>query len=681
MSDESKSRPGTEMAASEADGEPGDKPWPWSGPLNYGERMALMLNLVAPIPKPGDRGPMPALVAEGFRLSELSAQERLRAAREGSLVLPERDRELLESSERFLLELDEEKRQEQADRGEFIAEQITHIRPLERPYDKEREDLGRRLLAAAEAFSWTTDGKTAMAALAGQESFRTALGASGFEIQGIKKLFRRARLEVVWPGALRGWREDNAATLAARIVLARAVEKEERLAGVPEAEGRLVATVGEKLRKARAAMGAPPTGAELEAVDEAAGVLAVAAKHIAYLEGLGGGWGELAEGLRGKERERLAGWRSQGDLPGVPSGSPPWGRWADSVYFARCLATVVWESELRPRLAREQAKPPALARVVHAPVMRMLSRTAQLERDGEQQVLRLEGDGHVRIRPAALEAETIASLVNRGIGLFRTVAAHKVVRWQVFTGHQQALDGNPDPRLVRIEGGYQALAEAVGMDGRKGAEEVRAIIEAEDACELPLPPDGRYVRLLIRDVTPAAPGRKSVLKLVLGTALLPDYVEELRGLGKGLEGRIARRLVPILELPPFAGKRRNEHGAQATLSMAVVSYMRDHARQLLKDGGVRIDLPTWAELAHQAGVPRSTLGAVIDRWTQDGTDAPSFLKRIDGDRYTLGDAHTPAREFLEDGARSELNGRAAGRKSVLKRGNKLRRLAGRRRDR
>ena len=361
--------------------------------------------------------------------------------------------------------------------------------------------------------------------------------------------------------------------------------------------------------------------------------------------------------------------RPDGDAAFTIAGAPP---------ALRGLAKVVWRDEVKPKLLEAQRKPAALVMVVSESVAHLLSRPRrELERDG-QLALRLPGE--VLVRVGAIDSSTLdALMVDRGIKLFGSLASHRVLRWLVFTAHKQALERNPDPRTIRIDGGWSTFAnDVLGMRGKKAAEQVRDIIEAMHATELPLPPHGNYTRLLIREAhTPRGRGGQQWIKLLVGWALLPDYVHELQAkMGNTAEARRAARLVPLLEVPPLVGGRQNEHGAQAAFSMLLVAYMRDHARELVEYGGVSLPDPALADMARRAGLPLALVGPVLDRWTQDGADGPALLRRVGPDRYTLGDAHADARKFLEAGGRAEINGAAAGRRSGEKRRAKVQRLAG-----
>lgn len=377
---------------------------------------------------------------------------------------------------------------------------------------------------------------------------------------------------------------------------------------------------------------------------------------------------------------------SFGEVEGTEELIAPKGLLDTAPRFIIMLTHVVWHDVVRPRRDRAHRKgPPAIPMVVHEPVTHLFSPVRREEERNGQRALRLPGEVLVRISSdaASIGSETInALLVNKGVKLFGSVASHRLLRWQIFTAHRQALEGNPDPRVLRVDGGYSALAhDILGMTGNKAAEQVRNIIEAMHATELPLPPHGNYTRLLIREAhTPRGRG-KQWIKLVLGTALLPDYVKELQDtMGKSLEARRATRLVPVLGIPPLIGKesggRDNEMGAQATFSMLLVAHLRDHARELVQRGGVAIPDDRLFEIARGAKLSEDMARRLIEHWTNDHFDGPALLKRIDGKLYTLGDAHEKERSFIEDGGRRELQGQGAGEKANRKRLSKLRRQGG-----
>lgn len=333
---------------------------------------------------------------------------------------------------------------------------------------------------------------------------------------------------------------------------------------------------------------------------------------------------------------------------------------------------------LHGRVIARLRKPPALAMAVYAPVLGLLSPSSRVEKKDGRSVVQFAGvEGHARIARVPEHPTVGADAINvltadKGIDLFRSLTAHRLLRWQVVTAHAQALAEMKDPRTILVEGGYTALAhEHLGLKSNQAIEEVRAIIEAEHSLEIQLPPVGDYSRLLIRRFLPPTKGRRSQLELVLGTALLPNYVNELK---KSRVTGMPIRLVPVLDLPPLVGRER-EHGAQASFSMAIIVEMRSQAREMAQMGGAVLDEATLARLARRVGLPIDLITRVIDRWTRDGDDGPAFLKRIDLDRYTVGDAHAWARRFLEQGGHDMIVGSKAGQKSVAARHDKIHRLS------
>ena len=336
----------------------------------------------------------------------------------------------------------------------------------------------------------------------------------------------------------------------------------------------------------------------------------------------------------------------------------------------RALARCLWDDVVLPRLK----KTPALVMAVAEPIAHLFAPVRREEERNGQRGLRLPGEVLVKIADTAatIGTETLnAIMIDRGVKLFGSLASHRVLRWIIFTAYRQALDYNPDPRVIRVNGGWPVLAhDVIGMKGNKAAYQVRDIIEAMHVTELPLPPRGVYSRLLMREAcTPRGRGEQWI-RLTIGTGLLPDYVHEMQTMaGHMLEARRWSRLVPVLDIPPVIGRER-DHGAQATFSMLLIALFRDHGPELVQHGGIQLDDARITELARNAGLPRDLVRPLLDRWTHDGDDGPAFLRLTDG-RYTLGDAHSIARHFIEDGGRRELEGRRAGQIGAAKRRAKL----------
>lgn len=383
-----------------------------------------------------------------------------------------------------------------------------------------------------------------------------------------------------------------------------------------------------------------------------------------FLKETGADGRKKAKDIRDKSRERLARFKVQ-EAEALEL-FPLWLPKETSPAFPALviLGQALWRDIVRPRLEQAARKPPALVRLSHGTVTHLLS-GPKVREEGGQTALDLGLS-----RPCVIRAELAASpLVARGIELFQSIHAHRVIRGLAFAAHERALAGELDPRVLTYEGGFAALAEACGIEGDHGVRKVRELLEAFAALDLPLPGGDSARGLLTFVYGEARRNRKAYLKIVAGLLLLPDYVHELQRLA-GTASVAARReqdLIPLLPVPPVLG-RANDAGSQATLQLRVMAHLRDHAPDLAEGRGAPLPLDTWTRLAEESHVPRSLASRLLPHWQEDHKDGPAVLKRVDRDRYTLGDAHAPARTFLEDGGRRSLNSSEAGRRSVAKRG-------------
>ena len=354
-------------------------------------------------------------------------------------------------------------------------------------------------------------------------------------------------------------------------------------------------------------------------------------------------------------------------------GAACWDLWLHEDSHPRIydyLAWTLWGDKLRPSLAHEARNPPSLVIEVHEDVTRVHSQVVRLEESNGQRALVFDGSDRFILVPSVAE-EMAQALVERGVGKLGTVTAHRALRWQLTTAHERAIRGEPDARVLTIDGGWSVYAyEKLKLKSKAEAENLKAITYAQDAVHVTLP-DGSRERMLNLREWPAQGRRPGRIQQTLGTMLLPHYVFELGLTGRRL--REAQRLIPVCALPPFVGRNR-DHGPQATLSMLVVRELRTKARELAKDGAVRITRERWVEMARESALPPTLLGRVIDRWVQDGPDAPAFLARVSSDAYTLAAVHSRELAFILASGHTENRAVEAGKQSVRARQGKMRRL-------
>ena len=353
-------------------------------------------------------------------------------------------------------------------------------------------------------------------------------------------------------------------------------------------------------------------------------------------------------------------WRSEMDDVWISDVNVPrWAKW---------LMVALWLDVVAPQLERERAKHPALVFVAHEEALNMLSRARLAEDNRGQRGMGFPGDDIAHVDFSLIDT-ALRERVENGFRLFGSTTSHKVFRLLVLSGHRQALLHIGDPRVLNITGAYGRLAEDLNLKSKAEVERIRDIIEAMHIYEVQI--GERKERILTRTYARGAGPKPAELSIILGFPLLPNYVQDLQDAFKNrIAERMAKRLVPVLSDPPLIGRER-DHGAQYSFQMAVVQRMRLESESIVKLGGVTLDKATLEQLAKVAGLPPTLLDPVIDRWTQDGTDGPKMLERVDGDVYRLGDAHKPAWDFMVSGATKEAHGRRWAQKGLAKKNAKI----------
>jgi hypothetical protein len=345
--------------------------------------------------------------------------------------------------------------------------------------------------------------------------------------------------------------------------------------------------------------------------------------------------------------------------------------WQHPLFMYRCIADIVWLDRIKSRIELLQKKPPALTYAVNEQVHRPMCNGAKfdqgagkiIDRRGQELAI-IDMNESKKILPS-MNIETIQKILRpENIKVLSTVNAHRLLRWEIQTVTKQFVEGVIDARALKVYGGYQELANLLGVgNNKKAAEQLRDIIVWQAAPRF-YQPNGRYGNMLSFDYTPSGHGRQAVLQLVLGNMMLPHYVYELLNMPQACVSD--RRLIPIVNMPPLIG-RPNDQGAQPSYQMEILVEMRKGAKEFASNGCVLIPKNRLEELAEKAGLSKRLFLKVIDRWLQDGTDAPAFLKMVEDDRYALGNHFKQAQDFIIEAGKKEITMSKAGKKSVTKR--------------
>jgi hypothetical protein len=326
---------------------------------------------------------------------------------------------------------------------------------------------------------------------------------------------------------------------------------------------------------------------------------------------------------------------------------------------------VLWRDRVAAALVtaakRAATHRPALVRAVVADLM-VPAMTRQLELL-DTDVLR-DKRGREVGRVALVDGASIEG-VRRGLDRLGSVYGHRLIRTLVLRAHAQAEAGDGDARRVAFDGGWSALADALGHNRDFAA--LRDLLEAGASVrwDTPAAKGAGWWTFTERRGSRAGPGE---IAFIVGEVLAPHHAMALAEHGaNSLPARIARRLVPELRAePPVSALRSNDHGAAWNLHRLLLVELVDGAEALHLHGAVPITDRRWAELAKQAGVPAGNLPRLLDSWRAGDDAAPPLVAEPDAGTFTLADEHKPERDFIADGGRRRYEGRLNGRAGMAK---------------
>ncbi len=468
-------------------------------------------------------------------------------------------------------------------------------------------------------------------------------------------------LKSLWCSVWREYQLRHKETLAARYVL----ERHKRscvLACNTLSESILSLELEPEFKRAEKLFNVPARLREIEELEVTkSGLFLLDEKLINYLKPL-----SKIDGIK-KLIDQLNGYNSCDDAVRRSRIEP----WQHPLFMYRCVAEAVWQSRIKQRIESLQKKPPALTYIVSEQVHKPMTKGAKfdqgagkiIDRRGQELAL-IDINESSKILPS-MNIDVIQKILRpENIKVLSTINAHRLLRWEIQTVTRQFVEGMIDARALKVYGGYQELANRLGIgNSKKAAEQLRDIIVWQAAPRF-YQPNGRYGNMLSFDYTPSGHGRQAVLQLVLGNMLLPHYVYELLSMPESCVSD--RRLIPIVDMPPLIG-RPADQGAQPSYQMEILVEMRKGAREFATNGCVLIPRRRLEELAERASLSRRLFLKVIDRWLQDGTDAPAFLKMVETDRYALGTQFKQAQDFIIEAGKKEITMSKAGKKSTSKR--------------
>jgi hypothetical protein len=325
-------------------------------------------------------------------------------------------------------------------------------------------------------------------------------------------------------------------------------------------------------------------------------------------------------------------------------------------YYCRyfyILAKVLWKDRIQLQFERKQKLYPALPIGLMETIKPALQKSSNIVQNRDRiDIYGKAGKVVASAQIPCIDAKAIP-LVTRGIRSLGSLAGHRLLRWQVKSGCQNIIEGNPNPNTLLIEGGFETISHLIGCGKNKSTvTEVKSILYAQAHSSFYTSNGDRISSLIIlNEIGYHRNKEPNRLSIVLGDVLLPHYLFSLP--------QNQRRLIPIIsDLPPLVGSP-NTHAAQAMLQLLVLEEFSKQSDRFAERGSVLISLEKWGEMSSEAALPKSNLSKVIDGWTTDDVNGRAFLKK-DGEEFALSDIYIDVEKFLEDQGKQRMIGRKKG---------------------
>ena len=225
------------------------------------------------------------------------------------------------------------------------------------------------------------------------------------------------------------------------------------------------------------------------------------------------------------------------------------------------------------------------------------------------------------------------------------VDADRLLRWLVVSGFDQVRAGNTDPRCLVVPGGWTELAQRVGAHGKRAVDTVRDLVHAFAMLRFQWDSVRCGNILTCDEPNGSGPGVRKVLRIVLGTALLPGFS---KGVEPGAQSQWTardKRIVPVLPQPALRVLLPRYHPAGLQLSWLIMRALTDDAKAVATSGGIPWRKSDWQNAAARAGLDPDRLWALVDSW-HDDSDGAAFLSIPCPGVLGLGPAHIQALQFI-----------------------------------
>jgi len=332
------------------------------------------------------------------------------------------------------------------------------------------------------------------------------------------------------------------------------------------------------------------------------------------------------------------------------SGGPP-----DKSHFDEALLEILWDDQIHYQWERATKNRPAIPLVIADTLDRACFYADRSIEVRDQVPSVIVEQTVIAVVPATkvatLDSEVLTTL-EQSVGILGSLTGHRVVRFLISTYHRQyfeSLDRNPTH--IRIDGGLDGFAHAVGEHSKKASDSLLKILQAGQRLCIQWPGgvESGLWTYVYNDKT--GWGKKAFLEIRLGFPLAPLYAKPHLPKNQQI-------LVPLVALPPLVSPNKF-FAQQAAFQFGVVRELVERRQELHKEGGALFKEDDFARIGAKYGLPNSTRMKAMERWLRDDSDGLRVFELVGSNRYHLADneVYGDARRFIDETVRKAAEGR------------------------
>ena len=343
--------------------------------------------------------------------------------------------------------------------------------------------------------------------------------------------------------------------------------------------------------------------------------------------------------------------------------------WDNPLYFWQLIAACRWLDYTKRFVHEIQEKPAALTVNILRQISSTMRKGNKLDEENRS-IINSKGTKIVGLDfTACINITTAKSILRSGIPLLSSVTAYYVVTWLLIQVHKQFIMNHKEPRKIIFQGdAFRRLGEASGAGAADATiAKLRKIIPALSGCLFQYRSHERTGEgnFLSYRYEKAIGRNDSILEIELQPIVCPGFVNSLPT--GGIEFQEQRQMIPILNLFPFYGKRKDLYAPQAHFQTELLIEFRAHAKELYERGGVFLNKTVLLNLAERSELPSKVINPVLDLWI-----AEKYLTRTTDNIYNLGEREISAKKMLEISGKYEIEGSSIREKENQSKENKAR---------